>query len=93
MPYCSLEEAWAPVSYPNSDLYGSNNESIYKNNCSAEPKEKRMKYLGRTNQRLAQRNGPINRVPNYKNQVLKSKTTDFFDETLSLKFFHLLLFK
>jgi len=70
MPYCSLEEAWAPVSYPSSDLYGPDNKSIYKNNCP-QPKDSKMKYLGRTNQRLAQHNGPINRVPNYKNQVLK----------------------
>ena len=70
MPYCSLEEAWAPVSYPSSDIYGPDNQSIYKNKCP-EPKDKNMKYLARTNQRLAKHNGPINRVPNYKNQVLK----------------------
>ena len=70
MPYCSLEEAWAPVSYPASDIYGNDNQSIYKNKCP-EPKDKKMKYLARTNQRLAKHNGPINRDPNYKNQVLK----------------------
>ena len=70
MPYCSLEEAWAPVSYKNSDVYKKDGNSIYPEKCPEEQTPVQ-KSFSRTNERLGQRSGPINRIPEYKNQVLK----------------------
>jgi len=70
MPYCSLEEAWAPVSYKNSDVYKNDGNSIYPEKCPQEPVPVQ-KSFSRTNQRLGKHSGPINRIPDYKNQVLK----------------------
>ena len=70
MPYCSLEEAWAPVNYPKSDVYGKEGNSIYPEQCSEEPKLVQ-KSFSRTNERLAKHSGPVNRLPDYKNQVVK----------------------
>lgn len=70
MPYCTLEEAWAPVSYPTADLYNSANQSIYSEQCP--PKQKKVQpNFSRTNARLAKHRGPINREPNFKNQILR----------------------
>jgi len=70
MPYCSLEEAWAPVNYPKSDVYGKEGNTIYPEQCSEEPKPVQ-KSFSRSNERLAKHSGPVNRLPNYKNQVVK----------------------
>ena len=39
MPYCSLEEAWAPVSYKKSDVYDKDGDSIYPEICAATSNE------------------------------------------------------
>jgi hypothetical protein len=70
MPYCSLEEAWAPVSYKNSDVYKKDGNSIYPEQCPEEPTPVQ-KSFSRTNERLGKHSGPINRIPEYKNQVVK----------------------
>ena len=70
MPYCSLEEAWAPVNYPKSDIYSKEGNTIYPEQCAEEPKPIQ-KSFSRSNDRLAKHSGPVNRLPNYKNQVVK----------------------
>lgn len=70
MPYCSLDEAWAPVSYPKSNVYNNEGNTIYPEQCNEEPKPIQ-KSFSRTNERLAKHSGPINRIPDYKNQVVK----------------------
>jgi hypothetical protein len=70
MPYCSLEEAWAPVSNKQSDVYKKDGNSIYPEQCLQQPMPVQKSY-SRTNQRQGKHTGPINRIPEYKNQVVK----------------------
>jgi hypothetical protein len=70
MPYCSLDEAWAPVSYKKSNIYGKDGDSIYPEQCPEDPPPIQKSY-SRTNERLSKHSGPINRIPDYKNQVVK----------------------
>jgi len=69
MPYCSSEEAWAPVN-KQSDVYKKDGNSIYPEQCLQEPLPVQKSY-SRTNQRQGKHTGPINRIPEYKNQVVK----------------------
>lgn len=71
MPYCTIEEAWTPVSYGNATLYGADQQPLFQNQCDDEPKPPKKRNFSRTNQRLPSHSGPINRVPGNKQDVLK----------------------
>lgn len=75
MPYCSLEEAWAPVSYKKSDVYDKEGDSIYPEICAA----------GTTNEPVAPAQTPqrimksarVSRMPLMKEVILhNSESTD-----------------
>jgi hypothetical protein len=66
MPYCSLEEAWAPVSYKKSDVYDKDGDSIYPELCATnEP-------AAAQNQRIMKPPSKISRMPLMKEVILQS---------------------
>jgi hypothetical protein len=66
MPYCSLEEAWAPVSYKKSDVYDKDGDSIYPELCATnEP-------AAAQNQRIMKPQSKISRMPLMKEVILQS---------------------
>lgn len=71
MPYCSLEEAWAPVSYKKSDVYDKDGDSIYPEICAAgttnEPAQAPQRIM------KAPR---VSRMPQMKEVILHSSGSD-----------------
>lgn len=67
MPYCSLEEAWAPVSYKKSDVYDKDGDSIYPELCATnEPAASATQ-----NQRIV-KSSKVGRMPLMKEVILQS---------------------
>jgi hypothetical protein len=68
MPYCSLEEAWAPVSYKKSDVYDNDGDSIYPELCATnEPPVQQVSK----NPRIT-KSSVVSRMPLMKEVVLQS---------------------
>jgi hypothetical protein len=83
MPYCSLEEAWAPVSYKKSDVYDKEGDSIYPEICAA----------GTTNEPVAPAQPPqrimksarVSRMPLMKEVILHSSGGESTDNQSNQK--------
>jgi hypothetical protein len=76
MPYCSLEEAWAPVSYKKSDVYDKEGDSIYPEICAAGTSNEPMASSVQTPQRIM-KSARVSRMPLMKEVILhSSESTD-----------------
>lgn len=81
MPYCSLEEAWAPVSYKKSDVYDKEGDSIYPEICAAtnEPMAS-----SQTPQRIM-KSARVSRMPLMKEVILHSSGGESTDNQSNQK--------
>jgi hypothetical protein len=76
MPYCSLEEAWAPVSYKKSDVYDKEGDSIYPEICAAGTTNNEPVAPAQTPQRIM-KSARVSRMPLMKEVILhNSESTD-----------------